>query len=603
MAQAAHHPPAAPFGLTIGITGHRYVIAGHEPLDHAGERLAVVFAQLEVAAERVRAANQRFFAADRSTYRLVSPLAEGTDQIAAQIALDRHWRLETILPFAREEYLRDFCEHADRDRFNRLCHASSTLFELPGERAGEVDAYAAVGRAVVAQSDLIVTLWNGKAAGGRGGTGEIVEHALRSGLPVIHIPMEPAEPIRILWAGYNDPPLEVLDYVDVPHRVLTEAELDSLVTALLAPPLDGEERCFINQFYAETERTRRYRIEYPLMLALLGAKRFTRSVLRVPPYRETARHAWATFETGCSRFNGRLFDSFERLEEAYSWADGLANHFAMSYRSGHILNFALAATAVVLALTGLLAKDYKFYLVIGELVVVLGFIVNTQVGKKGQWHRRWLDYRQAAEQLRLMRSLKLCAITRGRGSIRRASPGGWADWYTAAIWRGIGCPAGRVTQSSIGFLADVVVSEELRPQVSYHSANSHRMEHVEHRLHVIADTLFKLTVASLVAFLVIYKTNHDLATDLSGVLVFISAGFPAIAGALTAIREQGEFRRTGRRSQATAVALEALARDLENRPISLARMTSVIEEAARIMLEDIGEWRRAYEMRNLAIPA
>ena len=600
---AGLHPPKAPFGLAIGVTGHRYVIAGHSALDHAGMRLAHVFEQMEAAAERVRARHTRYFEPQPSIYRLISPLAEGTDQIAAEIGVRRKWRLETILPFAREEYLRDFCESADRDRFNALFHASHKVLELPGERAGAVDAYTAVGRAVVAQSDIIVTLWNGKAAGGRGGTAEIIEHALRNGLPVVHIPLEPDEPIRIMWAGYNDPPLELIDYADAPQRMLSDTALDELLGALLAPPMDGDERLYVDQFYNERERRRRYRFEYPLMLALLGAKPFRRSALEVDHYRASTRREWAAFEKGCSKFNGRLVHSFSRLEEAYSWADGLANHFAMCYRSGHVLNFALAATAVMLALTGLIAKDYKFFLVIAELAVVLGFIVNTRVGQKCQWHRRWLDYRQVAEQLRLMRSLKLCAITRGNGSIRRVSPGGWADWYAAAIWRAIGCPEGRLNADAIACLADVVATGEIGPQVSYHRSNAHRMEHVEHRLHRLADVLFKATVASLVAFLVVYVVAHEQAVQAAAVLVFVSAGFPAIAGALHAIREQGEFRRSARRSAANATALEALMHELETQPVSLARIASLVEEAARVMLEDIGEWRRAYEMRNLAIPA
>ena len=50
------------------------------------------------------------------------------------------------------------------------------------------------------------------------------------------------------------------------------------------------------------------------------------------------------------------------LEEAYSWADRLATHFAQTYRSGHIFNFVLGGVAVCLGLSAFMAPHLKFEL-------------------------------------------------------------------------------------------------------------------------------------------------------------------------------------------------------------------------------------------------
>ncbi len=45
-------------------------------------------------------------------------------------------------------------------------------------------AYEAVGRFVVRNSDIVIAIWNGELAAGRGGTQEVVEYAANVGVPV-----------------------------------------------------------------------------------------------------------------------------------------------------------------------------------------------------------------------------------------------------------------------------------------------------------------------------------------------------------------------------------------------------------------------------------
>lgn len=605
MVTSAEGAPRPPFGFSVGITGHRVEAVGRTTIDGARAPLDAVLAELVRAGEAIRTRDGSFFDDRPTQRRFISPLADGADQLAAELALDHGFALETILPFPADVYATDFTDPDDSATFRSLLARASALLELPGQRTHQNEAYVVAGRAVVAHADILIALWDGEPARGRGGTAEIVEHALRRGLPVVHVAVDPAEGLHILWTGYDEPPLEVIDFCDAPTRPFTPETIEALMTFLLAPPSAPAERGFIQKFLAERERRTRTRIEYPLLLALLGVRRFHPKQMRVEPYAVTTEVEWRAFHRGCADASHAVSGGFRALETAYCWSGKLAEHYSGTYRSGHVLNFVLAALATGLALTGLLMPLQKTLLVAAELGAILLFILNTRVGTRRGWHRRWLDYRHLAEQLRPMRSLKLFALARPPAIVRRRDGRRWIDWYAAAFWRGMGCPDGRLDTATLDLLSRLTIDEELRPQIDYHRVNAKRMRHVEHRLHGLANIFFAITLVSLIVFLlgVALRIGPELMHLVATPLVFVTAGLPALGAALHGIREQGEFARTSIRSGATAGALEKLASDLGQRPIVLTRASSLAEEAVRIMLDDVGEWRMAYEMRDLALPA
>ena len=609
-------PPRPPFALTVGITGHRVGAVPRAAIEAAADRVDAVLADLARAADGVRGAHAQCFADAPTRLTLISPLASGADQLATRLALARDYALQVILPFERSIYAQDFVEPGERAAFDALIACAGSTLEMPGTRAAAEDAYVAVGRAVTAHADVLVALWDGEPARGRGGTAEIVEHALRRGMPVIHVPIDPALPTRLLWTAFEDVPPDVLDAADAPARACDPAGLDRLVTQLLAPPTAQEERDCIAAFFGERQRSLRLRIEYPLLLVLLGIHAPRAVKLRVAPYAGTVADEWQGFHRGCGAAERGVAGGFAALEEAYCWSDKLADHYAGEYRSGHVANFVLAALATVCALAELIAAHQIHpALIFAELFLIALFVINTRVGVHSAWHRRWLDYRHLAEQLRPMRGLKLFALARPPGAVRRRGRRRWIDWYAAAYWRAMGAPHGRLGEGAVVTSAALMVAEELAPQITYHQANAERMHRIERRLHGVANALFYATVLSLAGALLVHAMHlsapmldlpHALLEYLptpTHALVALTAGMPAIAAALHAIREQGEFARTARRSTATAAALARLADDLGARPIALPRAAGLAEEAVRVMLDDLGEWRMAYEMRDLALPA
>ena len=85
---------------------------------------------------------------------------------------------------------------ASQAAYQRLLAAATAVFELdgrvvrtePGVRQPDSRSYEAAGRAMLNQSDLLIAVWDGQPGHGPGGTGQVVDEALRRGVPVVWIP-------------------------------------------------------------------------------------------------------------------------------------------------------------------------------------------------------------------------------------------------------------------------------------------------------------------------------------------------------------------------------------------------------------------------------
>lgn len=113
----------------------------------------------------------------------VSSLAVGADQLFAQIVLELGGTVIGIIPYVDIE--RSFYSDEDRERYRAIAR-NSTLHILHTGGTDQ-DAYLAAGLRVVAESDMLMAVWNGQAAQGEGGTADIVQHALNTGVPILHI--------------------------------------------------------------------------------------------------------------------------------------------------------------------------------------------------------------------------------------------------------------------------------------------------------------------------------------------------------------------------------------------------------------------------------
>ena len=78
----------------------------------------------------------------------------------------------------------------------------------------------------------------------------------------------------------------------------------------------------------------------------------------------------------------------------------------------------------------------------------------------------------------------------------------------------------------------------------------------------------------------------------------VQAGFPALGTAVFGIRFQADFGGDSLRSLATASTLRQIEQELR-KEVSLSRAADLAEQAARIMLADLDEWRLVNQQREL----
>ncbi|MEO7654218.1 MAG: hypothetical protein ABIS23_00860, partial [Sphingomicrobium sp.] len=230
-------PPRLPFFLNVGITGHRSASLDAELVGPLAERLAKLLRLLETSGRRALEQLPDCFAETPARFRLLSPLADGTDQAAAEAALGLGWELQAILPFERAAYRKGLPAGEARERFDRLLERAAAVLELPGNGGKDVDAYVMAGRATIAHSDVLVAVWDGQPARGRGGTGDVVAQALTSGTGVIHLCPDPTIGPRILWSGFDPDVLTVADKAAV-SRPFDPPHAAALLEGLLLPPRD-----------------------------------------------------------------------------------------------------------------------------------------------------------------------------------------------------------------------------------------------------------------------------------------------------------------------------------------------------------------------------
>ena len=595
----SHAPPKVPLTLVLGVTGHRPDMLGGEG-ERIEHRLGEVFDDVVALVAQVASEHAALFSPTAPQLQLVSPLAEGADQIAARVALAKRFSLGAMLPFARDDYDQDFPAGAKRDEFKALLAQATSVLELPGKRAAPLAAYVMAGRATIAHCDLLVAIWDGEPPRGRGGTGEVVEIALLQGTPILHLPIDPEAPVRLLWSGFDPQVCTTRENCHAAAVLYDSAALTAVIDALLLPPADPRERQFILDYYRERERRLLLRLEYPFLLTLTGVSRIRRTSVRAKPLNDALDSEWQDFRTACGEGHG-VCTAIDPLQRAYCWSDQLARHFAQTYRSGHIFNFSVGAAAVLTALAGLVLPEGKLLLAAAELAMIAAVIVNTHVGVRNSWHRRWLDYRQLAERLRPMRSLKLLGIAAPRHDPNaRIDERRWTDWYAAGMWRAMSSPTGVIEDPAR--LAAALTEHELAPQIAYHRHAAHLAETLDHRLHLIGLTLFAATVIGCFVLIMGYFIAPDWVAANAKMFVIVSAGLPAVGTAIFGIRVQGDFAGTAQRSLSTAARLETSVAEAKG-ATDLMRAADLFEEAARFMLADLGEWQLSHQQRELVIPA
>lgn len=114
----------------------------------------------------------------------MSSLAEGADCLIVKHILKRPAaRLIVPLPLRQDDFLQDFVVPQAKAEFYSLIARADKIIELAACSSRE-KSYGAAADFLLRNCDILLAVWDGRAAQGKGGTGHVVNLARELGLPI-----------------------------------------------------------------------------------------------------------------------------------------------------------------------------------------------------------------------------------------------------------------------------------------------------------------------------------------------------------------------------------------------------------------------------------
>jgi len=355
--------------LTIGVTGHRDLLTDEIP----------------ALKKKVR----EFFLQLKSDFpdldlQVITPLAEGSDRLVADVASELGVDLIVPLPMPQADYERDFASPVAVDQFRASLKNSRviylrTLQNVSGKSLSleeRTRQYAQLGIFISNHSQVLLALWDGKPSSEVGGTASVVNYHLTAIMPGFSMAEDSP---NLLADNEND-----LVY----HIVCSRDRSEGQPKEGLAPL---NTTWVTSRFGLETSEL--MPLEYQVMWQ------------RLEEYgRDAAKYALAIEEDGANLLETALDLEHpigtDTISEQHRKADWLAIHFQKRISLGLI---AIHSLAVLIGLIFIMYSEFNgldFLVNFFLLAFFAGFMLY-KVGERRQWHRKHLDYRALAEGLRV----------------------------------------------------------------------------------------------------------------------------------------------------------------------------------------------------------
>jgi hypothetical protein len=592
------YPPKPRLALTIGVTGHR--LHRNPPLAGGGETNARVFdvnaveaglgrffrATIAALATAELAVRQSFGSA-APAITVISSLAEGADRIAARAALAAGLALDVVLPCPPSIYGGTFTDDASRGEFDALLALARARLVLP--LAGKPEqtiadrlprSYESAGLTMLAQSDILVAVWDGKPAGGRGGTGEIVDEAARRGVPVVVV--DPANgATRMLWPDDFSDETFVRRAEDIAPRTV-ESCLAAVVERLISPPASPRER-----FGLAAYLTRR-----------LGGGAMAKNVSRASLVFDgedsaRSRSQWPRVSAAVAAWPANR-DAAKRYSDALLAAEEVAGRSAGRYR--RLFLFSSAASAIASFFVAAAAHSHAMHV----LAAAFEFLTVALVGglvflaTRRRWHNQWFEAREVVERLRIVAMPWLL----GAWPVSlKPGQAAWPGWYARAIARELPLFSGDL--ADLLHEAREILLALVDEQSSYHLGNAERMERRDRLFEGFGMALLLASLGANALYLAGKFAGWASLPDFEPWSLSASIFLPAAATASYGVRLFGDFEDLARRSRRTAMELEALKTRLVG-DLDLPALRALAGQAARAMLSDLDAWRIAVQSRRLS---
>ena len=476
--------------LIVGVTGHRDLVP----------------AEIPVLKEEVR----RFFNTIRETFPelpilLLDPMADGADQLVAEVAIELDIPVDAVLPMPVDEYRMDF-EGEALQRFEQLL-AKSEIVELPFlKSSGEIDRdeqYVAVGGYVVAHCHILLTLWDGKDFGSRGGTSRVVRFHQ-------HETMEFAAKDDLLTAIDFDEDESDLVYHIACSRVSGGAPESGLA------PADASWVTRADVSPRTKKMPERYRTVFRRMIE------YNRDGMGVD-------HESDDLTDNRDAVRSAVL---EQTSQQYCVADNLAQRFQkltnMAIRLGHL--FIVIAGLSFIVYADLYSQDVMIYCYLIAVSMVFGVFY---LESRQQWQLKYLDYRMLAEALRVQFYWTLAGVKMKRPHHfshdsfrgRKELDLGWIRNVMRFTSRKSDAQLGRASEELVELVLDDWVGIEQGGQRAYYGRKSSEAER-KNKVTSLLEAISFLIVMLIALVLVFQSSDFEYANILIlmvGVLPFMVA--------------------------------------------------------------------------------
>jgi SMODS and SLOG-associating 2TM effector domain 1 len=527
-------------GLTVrvGVTGHRHL-----------KNVEVLSATLEEALDRLVAALD-VEASPNTTVNLhvLSALAEGADRLVAEALIARGANLEVVLPLEPQDYASDFHSLESQAEFARLrgkAERETVMVPAPDRK----EAYFACGKQIVDRSDVLVALWDGQRARGKGGTGDIVAYAQERHVPII-------------WLSTEG------------HRRVEPLIGEDIVVWSAISPLEPEARQQLDRY-----NTAEYRPDRLAAAAGQLAQATTSGVRGL-----------------------QVAEAVEWSAPFFARAELEANFYERLYKWAGVSLFALSFLAVLIVTGQELFSPNRPWIVWFEVLLLAATFVGIFYARRVHLHERWITARYLGESFRSALFLALAGIgdVGGEGLIRVAEDDPTDAWLRRAfaeVWALR--PMVKRTEADVGPLQRFLGESWLEDQVQYYSRTANRHEMMHRRLANLAYFFFAVSATAAVL--------HSLDVGRASGRTFAWWGFfsivvPAAAAAVSGLGAQREYQQHAKRYGRMARQITDLRVRVEGAE-DLASLQQLVLEADRRMRAETGEWFGVVRLHALELPA
>ncbi len=586
--------PAARLVFRVGVTGHLSGTDTPELRVVAGDLLSAL-------GDHVRALAPEFYSVmpvpcDKpAELRLLAQLAAGADQLAANLAAARGYRVYGVLPFPGERFAEDIEKSKGakpaRDEFDRLMSSGELAgtFELPcDDRTQESrdQAYAEANRVILNQIDLLIVMARPDSGYRFGGSVWMRELALDQRIPVISIPLDHPHKAELIWTQSGTRQnLHIYNDGSANWEALRGILKDILVTG------------------AKHKNIPHLTCQY-----LHRVTRYT----NWDHYGDDATELWDDpIVQGLGASPAAIDANFR---DAYCWADHLARGYAEIYRGTFVLAALMGTTAVAAAVFTVPFAEASASLKLAEVLVIAVILWLYYRERKVGWRLKWINYRQMAEQFRHARYLFLIGrsipVEVPKHMTEFHEEAAWENWYVRALLRQAALPNACLDRDYLEATRWVLESRQVAYQSGFYQTSREQQhsadKYLERRIGFLVWTVLVTTSGYLVCKFFIAATKDFVLLAAPWIMV-IGALFPACAAALTAIKSNGEYAQNAVRYHGMASTLKAAGKQLgeirgwidADLPRGYERLVKLATATADYLLQEVYQWRSMLQLKGI----